>query len=78
MTTSYIVKRSTQYQPAPGHRAQILQESAIVAKAIARHQREASLQGRIEEAHEMEALHSGVGRMALKFIQPYQLVSDAA
>ena len=78
MTTRYTVMRSTQYQPAPGHTAQILQESAIVAKAIARHQREATLQGRIEEAHEMEALHSGVGRMALKFIQPYQLVSDAA
>jgi hypothetical protein len=52
--------RSTQYQPAPGHTAQILQESAIVARAIARHQREATLQGRTEEAHEMEALHSGV------------------
>ena len=70
--------RSTQYQQKPGHTAQILQESAIVAKAIARHQREATLQGRIEEAQEMEALHSGVGRMALRFIGPYQLVSDAA
>ena len=71
--------RSTQqYQPAPGRTAQILQETAIVARAIARHQREASLQGRTQEAHEMEALHSGVGRMALKFIEPYQLVSDAA
>jgi hypothetical protein len=78
MTTRYIVMRSTQYQQKPGHTAQILQESAIVAKAIARHQREATLQGRIEEAHEMEALHSGVGRMALRFIEPYQLVSDAA
>ena len=70
--------RSTQYQPAPGHTAQILQESAIVAKAIARHQQEATLQGRTEEAHEMEALHSGVWGMALKFIRPYQLISDAA
>ena len=68
--------RSTQYQPAPGHTAQILQESAIVARAIARHQREATLQGRTEEAHEMEALHSGVWRMAHRFIGPYQLVSD--
>jgi hypothetical protein len=70
--------RSTQYQPAPGHTAQILQESAIVARAIARHQREATLQGRTEEAHEMEALHSGVWRMAHRFIGPYQLVSEAA
>ena len=69
---------STQYQPAPGHTAQILQESAIVARAIARHQREATLQGRTEEAHAMEALHKGVWGMALKFIRPYQLVSDAA
>ena len=69
---------STQYQPAPGHTAQILQESAIVARAIARHQREATLQGRTEEAHEMEALHSGVGRMALELLQPYELVSEAA
>jgi hypothetical protein len=70
--------RSTQYQQAPGHTAQILQESAIVARAIARHQREATLQGRTEEAHEMEALHSGVWRMALRFIGPYQPVSEAA
>jgi hypothetical protein len=70
--------RSTHYHPAPGRMAQILQESAIVARAIARHQREATLQGRTQEAHEMEALHSGVGRMALEFIQPYELVSEAA
>ena len=70
--------RSTQYQPAPGHTAQILQESAIVARAIARRQREATLQGRTEEAHEMKVLHSGVWRMALRFIGPYQLVSEAA
>jgi hypothetical protein len=69
---------STQYQPAPGHTAQILHESAIVARAIARHQREATLQGRTEEAHEMEALHKGVWRMSLRFIRPYQLVSEAA
>jgi hypothetical protein len=69
---------STKYQPAPGHTAQILQESAIVARAIARHQREATLKGRTEEAYEMEALHSGVWRMALRFIGPYQLVSEAA
>ena len=49
-----------------------------MARAIARHQREATLQGRTEEAYEMEALHSGVWRMALRSIGPYQLVSDAA
>ncbi len=71
--------RSTQqYQPALGHRAQILQESAIVARAIARHRREATLQARPEETHAMEALHSGVLRMALECIRPYQLVSAAA
>lgn len=71
--------RSTQqYQPAPGRTAQILQESAIVARAIARHRREATLQARHEEAHAMEALHSGVCRIALECTRPYQLVSDAA
>ncbi len=70
--------RSIQYQPAPGRTVQILQESAIVARAIARHQRDATLQARPEETHEMEALHSGVLRMALECIRPYQLVSDAA
>jgi hypothetical protein len=71
--------RSTQqYQPTSGRTAQILQESAIVARAIARHRREATLQARPEEAHEMEALHSGVCRMALECIRPYQLVADAA
>ena len=70
--------RSTQYQQKPRHTAQIFQESAIVSRAIARHQHEATLQGRIEEAHEMEALHSGVWRMTRRFIGPYQLVFDAA
>ena len=71
--------RSThQYQPTPGRTAQILRESAIVAKAIARHRREAALQARAEEAHEMEALHRGVCRMALEVVRPYQTVSHAA
>ena len=48
-----------QYQPAPERTAQILRESAIVARAIARHRREAALQARTEEAHEMEALYRG-------------------
>jgi hypothetical protein len=70
--------RSTPYQQKPGHTAQILQESAIVARAIAHHQREVTLQGRTQEAHEMKALHSGVYRMAFELIGPYQPVSEAA
>jgi len=57
---------------------QILHESAVVARAIARHQWEATLQGRPEEAYEMKALHSGVCRMALEVVQPYQPVAQAA
>ena len=71
--------RSThQYQTAPGRTAQILHESAIVAKAIARHRREAALQARIEEAHEMEVLYRGVCKMTLAVVRPNQLVSHAA
>ncbi len=70
--------RSAHYQPPPQRTIQILRESAIVAKAIARHRREASLQGRIEEAHEMEALYSGVFRMVLGFVQSHQHSSNAA
>ncbi len=64
--------RSVQYQPAPDRIAQILYESAIVCKAIARHQREATLQGRTQEARGMEALRSGVSMMVLEFTQPHQ------
>ena len=67
-----------QYQAAPGRTAQILRESAIVARAIARHRREAALQARTEEAHEMEALYRGVRRMALQVVRPYQPASHAA
>ena len=70
--------RSIQYQVAPDRTTQILRESAIVSRAIARHRREASLQGRIEEAHEMEALYSGVSRMVLGLVQPHQRFSNAA
>ena len=69
--------RSTQYQPAPGRTAQILRESTIVRKAIARHQRKATLQGRTQEAREMEALSSGVYSMILGFTREHQL-SNAA
>ena len=69
--------RSTQYQPAPGRTAQILRESTIVCRAITRHQREVALQGRTEEAREMEALSSGVYSMILGFTRAHQL-SNAA
>ena len=69
--------RSAHYQSAPERTAQILRESTVVAKAIARHQREATLQGRTEEAREMEALSSGVYSMVLELTRPYQL-SNAA
>jgi hypothetical protein len=71
------MRRSTQYQPAPGRTAQILRESAIVCRAIARHQREVALQGRTEEAREMEALSSGVYSMILGVTREHQL-SNAA
>ena len=67
-----------QYQPAPGRTAQILRESAIVARAIARHRREATLQARTEEAYEMEVLYRGVCKMALDVVRPNQLVPHAA
>ena len=69
--------RSTQYQPAPGRTAQIVRESTIVRRAIARHQREATLQGRTEEAREMEALSSGVYSMVLAFTRLAQLPNAA-
>ena len=69
--------RSAHYQLAPRRTTQILRESTVVAKAIARHQREATLQGRSEEAREMEALRSGVYSMVLELTRPYQL-SNAA
>jgi hypothetical protein len=64
--------RSVQYQPAPNRTAQILRESAIVSRVIARHRREAALQGRIGEAREMEVLYSGVSKMVLGFVQPHR------
>lgn len=64
--------RSAQYQPAPNRTAQILRESAVVSRAIARHRREATLQGRTEEACEMETLHSGISGMVLALTRPHQ------
>ena len=69
--------RSTQYQPAPGRAAQILRESTIVCRAIARRQREVALHGRTEEAREMEALSCGVNSMVLAFTRPAQLPNAA-
>ena len=64
--------RSAQYQPVPDRTAQILRESAIVSRALARHWLEANSQGRIGEAREMENLSLGVSRMILDFVQPHQ------
>ena len=69
--------RSTQYQPAPGRAAQILRESTIVCRAIARRQREVALHGRTEEAREMEALSCGVSSKVLTFTRPAQLPNAA-
>ena len=69
--------RSAHYQLAPVRTTQILRESVVVAKAIARHQRDATLQGRTEEALEMGALSSGVYRMVLELTRAHRL-SNAA
>jgi hypothetical protein len=69
--------RSAHYQLASVRTAQVRRESVVVAKAIARHQREATLQGRTEEAREMGALSSGVYRMVLELTRPHRL-SNAA
>jgi hypothetical protein len=69
--------RSAHYQSAPVRTTRILRESAIVAKAIARHQREATLQGRAEEAREMGILSSGVYKMVLELTRPHRLSSPA-
>jgi hypothetical protein len=60
------------YLSAPDSAARIGRESAIVAKAIARHRREATLQGRTEEACEMETLHSGISEMVLALTRSLQ------
>ena len=69
--------RSAHGRSAPVRTPQILRESAVVAKAIARHQREATLQGRIGEAREMGTLSSGVCRMVLELARPYRLSNSA-
>jgi hypothetical protein len=69
--------RSAYYQSAPVRTTQILRESAVVAKAIARHQREATLHGMTEEAREMGTLSSGVYKMVLELTRPQRLSSSA-
>jgi len=64
--------RSVQHLSTPDRTVRILWESAIVAKAIARHRREATLQGRTEEACEMETLDSGISGMVLALTRPHQ------
>ena len=64
--------RSALHQLPSERTPQILWEAAIVRKAIARHQQEATLQGRTEEAREMETLGSGVYSMVLKLTLPHQ------
>ena len=64
--------RSALHQLPSERTPQILWEAAIVCKAIARHQREVTLQGRTEEAQEMEGLGSGVYSMVLKLTLPHQ------
>jgi hypothetical protein len=70
--------RSVQHLSAPDRTVRILRESAIVAKAISRHRREATLQGRIEEACGMETLHSGISGMVLALTRPYQQTNNVA
>jgi hypothetical protein len=69
--------RSVQYLLAPDRTARILRESAIVAKAIARHRREATSQDRTEEACEMETLYSGISGMVLALTRPHQQTNVA-
>jgi hypothetical protein len=69
--------RSAHYLSAPVRTTQILGESAVVAEAIARHQREATLHGMTEEAREMGTLSSGVYKMVLELTRPQRLSSSA-
>jgi hypothetical protein len=70
--------RSVQHLSAPDRTVRIFRESAIVAKAISRHRREATLQGRTEEACGMETLHSGISGMVLALTRPYQQTNNVA
>ena len=56
---------SVRYLSAPDGAARTGRESAVVAKAIARHQRESASRSRAEEASQMETLRSGISGMVL-------------
>lgn len=62
----------TQHQLPPERTTQILREATIVCKAIERHRRTSTYRGEAEEAHEMEALGSGVSEMILALTQAPQ------
>jgi hypothetical protein len=64
--------KGAQHQLPSERTPQILWEAAIVCKAIARHRRNATSQGRTEEAREMEALGSGVYSMVIELTLPHQ------
>ena len=63
---------SVRYLSTPDNAARIGRESAIVAKAIVRHQREAASRSRTEEASQMETLRSGIFGRILMLTRPHQ------
>jgi hypothetical protein len=63
---------SVRYLPAPNTAVRTGRESAVVAKAIARHQREAVSQSRAEEASQMETLRLGISEMVLTLTRSHQ------
>ena len=63
---------SAQCLSVPDCTGRVLRESAIVARAIVRHQLEAALQGRTQEAHAMEDLCSGISGMILALTRSRQ------
>ena len=63
---------SVRYLPTPDTAARTSRESAVVARAIARHQREAVSQSRTQEASQMETLRSGISEMVLTLARSYQ------
>jgi len=60
------------YLSAPDNATRTGRESVVVAKAIARHQREAVSQSRIEEASQMETLRAGISEMVLELARSHQ------
>ena len=64
--------RSAQYLSAPDRTARILRGSAIVTQAVARRQREAAYQSKIEQASEMKGLCYGISGMVLALTRPHR------